>query len=465
MLLCVLGISDCRKVRPGPGPSVLFVVIDTLRADRVARPDSPAAALGDWARDAAVFTNAESAAPFTMPSMAAMMTGLYPDRTGVIAHVPGTQVKVPRGGMLAETARLDGIATGAVVANPWLSRPRSGFPRGFDVFATTRSEGLWQLRDNDARTVTDTALSLLERWKGRRSFLWVHYFDPHMPYRPPARNAAAVGAPRGRSQVIDDFESDHRDLTRLYSGVGYDPGELAATRRLYDGEVNYVDEQLERLLRGTAALDTGHNTITVIVSDHGESLGEHGLFFAHDFTVYEELTHTVLMLRGPSIPAGRHDEPVSLIDVAPTLCRLLDLRCPQGVDGRDILGGRPQRERALFAAGTPLRDKGARFAGLQVPGIDGRWSMVRRGDRKLVEIPTVSGSRFELYDLHSDPLELSDLNAGFASDAQPRETAELRVLLQRWHAEMSRSRPAIEEPDKAAAAEDERTLRSLGYLE
>ncbi len=88
--------------------------------------------------------------------------------------------------------------------------------------------------------------------------------------------------------------------------------------------------------------------------------------------------------------------------------------------------------------------------------------MVRRGDRKLIEIPTASGSRFELYDLRTDPAERSDR---FAAEQLSAPVQELRALLEGWHAEMSRSRPAPQRTDPAAAEQDERTLRSLGYLE
>ncbi len=440
------------------------MVVDTLRADRVGHAETPAPHLGRWADGAAVFANAEATAPFTMPSIASLMTGLYPDRTGVIAHTAGAGLRIPQGWTLAEAAKAAGLATGAVVANPWLSRPASGFSRGFDVFIGNR-DGAGLPKHSDARLVTDTAISLLKQWQDQRFFLWVHYFDPHMPYRPPAGNAAAVGAPIEVTRVIEDFARPDHDLTRLYSGSNYDREELAATRRLYDGEVNYVDEQFERLLQEIETSGRAQDTIVVVVSDHGESLGEHGLFFAHDFTVYEELTHVVLMLRGPSVAPGRREEPVSLIDVSPTLCRLLGLRCHAATDGSDLLtesGSSAELTRTVFAAGTPLRERGARFAGLQVPGTDGRWSMVRRGDHKLVEIPTPTGSRFELYNLRSDPLEL---NNRLSDDQQSQPAQELRALLDNWHAEMSRSRPAMPQPDAAATEEDNRTLRSLGYLE
>lgn len=467
--LCValLSTPGCRRSVPAEtaeGPSVLLVVIDTLRSDRIAPDDARTPNIGSWAGGAAVFTNAESSAPFTMPSMAALMTGLYPDRTGVVAHVAGAGLRTPAGWTVAEAAKAAGLATGAVVANPWLSRSSSGFARGFDAFVGRR-EGAGRPKHLDAASVTDAALSLLQQWQGRRFLLWLHYFDPHMPYRPPAANAAAVGAAPGASRVIDDFSGPSRDLTRLYAGTGYSPEELAAARRLYDGEVHYVDEQFGRLMQGVEALGRARDTITVVVSDHGESLGEHGLFFAHDFTVYEELTHAVLMMRGPVIAAGRREEVVSLVDVAPTLCRLLDLQCRSATDGSDLFaadGDTATRSRPVFAAAAPLRDTGARFAGLQVPGIDGRWSMVRLGNHKLVEIPTPTGSRYELYDLRADPLELNDL---FAADPRSRPAHELRGLLDTWHAEMTRSRPVPSQSDPAAARKDERTLRSLGYLQ
>jgi choline-sulfatase len=257
---------------------------------------------------------------------------------------------------------------------------------------------------------------------------------------------------------MSDFNDDHRDLRRVYEGSGYSEEEIEQARRLYEGEVRYADHEIGRLLGRLGELGLAANTLVVVASDHGESLGEHGLFFAHDYTLYDELTHVAQMVRGPGVAAGLHDAEVSLLDVAPTLCRLAALRCDENLDGRDLFASAP---RTLFAATTPARSKGTPFARLELAGLGGRWTMALRDGRKLVRIPAAAAVGFEMYDLTHDPGERRDI----ASEAVPQQVA-LRAELDAWMKAMDDVRPAgalPERPRKRRA--DVKTLRGLGYLE
>ncbi|MFN2374975.1 MAG: sulfatase [Candidatus Binatia bacterium] len=468
LVLAAAGLAATGCDRLSPPPSVLLVVVDTLRADAVGvlgggpgrgSPGALTPNIDAWAGQAAVFRRASTPAPFTMPAMAALFTGAYPDRSGVIAHEPGVGLVAWPGLTLAEAARQAGAATAAVVANPWLVRSRTGFDRGFDTF--TRLHGTRTTTSvNSATAVTDEAIRLIEAAGDRRFFVWAHYFDPHMPYEPPAAFAEAAGAPPGTSRVMSDFASAERNLRGLYRGDGYGAGELDHARRLYDGEVRYTDREVGRLLARLEALGLADRTLVVVASDHGESLGEHGLFFAHDYTLYEELTRVALLIRGPGIEAGVRDDEVSLIDVAPTICRLAAWPCRGDIDGRDLLAG-PRGGRTLFAAATPLRAKGTPFDGLEVSGAEGRWTMALRDGKKLVRIPRQAGPLLEFYDLGSDPAETRNLAA-----QAPPEAAGLRTDLEQWSARMETARPAAtSSPTVPGQQRDEETLRSLGYLQ
>jgi arylsulfatase A-like enzyme len=457
VLACAAG---CRQ--PETPASVLILVVDTLRADRVAALSrSPSGAttmpvLDAWAREAAVFRRAVAPAPFTMPSVAALMTGAWPDRCGVPAHEPGTTLAGWKGATFAETARAAGFATAAVVANPWLARQRTGFDRGFDRYLRLYRPEL-PAGTSDAAAVTDAAIAELDRFGGRRFVLWAHYFDPHMPYRPPASALAPEDAST-KSAVMDDFDAKTRDLSAIYSATGYPAQEIELARRLYDGEVRHADREIGRLLGHLERSGRARDTVVVVASDHGESLGEHGLFFAHDYTLYEELVHAVLMFRGPRVPAGVRDDEVSLIDVTPTLCRLAGLDCPTVSDGRDLFGG-DRSNRTLFAATSPRRSRGTPFARLSVPGLAGRWTMALRDGKKLLRLPTPDGPKIELYDLVRDPAEMHDLARDLAPDRRSLEDE-----LDRWTSEMNAVRPAAA-PASAGSRRDRRALRSLGYLQ
>lgn len=468
LVLASAGLAATGCHRPTPPPSVLLVLVDTLRADSVGvlggapgrQPAGTATpSIDALAGQSAVFRRATTPAPFTMPAMAAVFTGSYPDRSGVLAHEPGVSLAAWPGLTLAEAARQAGAATAAVVANPWLVRTRTGFDRGFETF--TRLHGTRTTTGaNSATAVTDEAIRLLEAAAGRRFFVWAHYFDPHMPYEPPAAFAQAAGAPTGTSRVMSDFASEERNLRGIYRGDGYSSAELDHARRLYEGEVRYTDHEIGRLLAHLESRGLAANTIVVVASDHGESLGEHGLFFAHDYTLYEELTRVALLMRGPGIDAGVRDDEVSLIDVAPTICRLAALPCRGDFDGRDLLSGQ-RGGRSLFAAATPLRAKGTPFDGLELPGPAGRWTMALRDGKKLLRIPRQQGPLLEFYDLRTDAAETRNLAA-----QAPPEAAALLADLQQWSAQMEAARPAASaSPTTPVQQRDEETLRSLGYLQ
>lgn len=471
--LALWGVAAALLALPGcprtnTRPSVLIVIVDTLRADMVGALESsaglasPTPFLDRWAKGAARFRRASTPAPFTMPAMAAVFTGAYPDRSGVVAHESGVGLGPWPGTTLAEAARNSRMTTAAVVANPWLARPTTGFDRGFDAFTRQHKRG--EPTFGAATAVTDEAIRLLDATGNQPSLVWVHYFDPHMPYEPPTEFAVAAGAGSEPNPIMAEFRTRGRDLAAIYQGRGWSPAQIDQARKLYEGEVRYVDEQIGRLFAHLESSGRARNTVVVVASDHGESLGEHGLFFAHDFTVYEELTHVPLMVRGPGIASGARDEPVSLLDVAPTLCRLAGLDCTGTFDGCDLFqtaadsSACAASSRTLFAAGSAMRVKGTPFVGLEVPGLAGRWTMALQNRRKLIRTPTRSGEVLRLFDLHADPQEERDLAT---TDAQ--ETQRLSQLLTTWLARMDAARPSIPTTRKRRA--DSKELRSLGYLQ
>jgi len=445
-----------------PRPSVLLVVVDTLRADHLGAYGAPAGAtpaLDAFAREALVFEDAVSTAPFTMPAVAAMMTGRYPDRVGISNHTRRDRLS-KEATPVAELARATGYCTGAVVTNPWLANSASGFARGFEHFVTGRSLGSRKARMT-AAAVTDQALELIANCSADRPFfLWAHYMDTHMPYQPPLELAADHGVPSGTTDVVRDFVEDPTRRQSIYFEAPYSPEALESTRALYAASVSNVDRQIGRLLAGLSGVGRAPTTIVAIVADHGESLGDHGLWFAHDFTLYQELISVPLMLRIPGGMPARISQPVSSMDLAPTLCRLADLGCDEDLDGRTLplaaAADRPAR--LLFAAGVPARDRYERNPWLAVAGVDGRWTMVRSGRRKLIRVPQAAGPTWQLYDLDVDPSEASDAYA-------PDTTIDLQTALEQWIERMRRARASTE---NASARLDRATrdeLRQLGYLD
>jgi arylsulfatase A-like enzyme len=461
LLLVLAGTlpAACTKSGERP-PSIVLIVIDTLRADRLGflghpRPTSPTmdAASRDWV----VFEQAFSPAPFTMPSVASMMTGQYPDRTGVVNHASECALGNAAAPTLAELARKAGYRTGAVVSNPWLMNESMGFDRGFDAFLgkRTRAEGRAK---RDAEAVTDDALSLLDAFGEDPFFLWTHYIDPHMPYEPPKDDAQALGLRRPSSAVVRDFNLPDRDKQIIYFEPPHPEDELEKTRLLYEAEIRRVDRSVGRLLAGLEARGRDQDTIVILASDHGESMGEHGLFFAHDFTLYKELLHVLLAVRVPGIQ-GRHETmPVSLVDIVPSLCGLLDWDCSHTVDGAALpLEGSAHASRTLFAASAPYRQRYSLWKRLEVRGLDGRWRAARHGDLKLIKIPTRDGALWEAYDLATDPGEENNL-------WPDKRFASLRAELEQWQLSMDAVHGSAGQGFEIDPA-TRRDLEALGYLD
>lgn len=470
LLLAGGGILACHPEPPAPAEdpgedlSVLLIVIDTLRADRVGfmghqRPTSPK--MDGRSSEWIVYEDAFAPAPFTMPSVAALMTGQYPDRTGVVNHSGDSALKRKDLPTLAELAQKAGRRTAAVVTNPWLLNPHMEFDRGFATFLGGR-RGSTPAIQRDAANVTGHALELLDEIGDQPFVLWAHYLDPHMPYVPAPKHARALGLANTRSQVVTDFVSSRSNKQKIYFKADYPADEIEKTRLLYEAEIRQVDHAVGALLDGLAVRKRDKDTIVVLVSDHGESLGEHSLWFAHDFTLYQELLHVLLAIRIPGEAGRRIDTPVSLIDVLPTLCERLKMDCAVPMDGRALPLQPPRQtaeseKRTLFAASAPIRERYKDWPRLEVRGLAGRWRAARRGDLKLIKIPKLDGPSYEAFDLASDPLEENNLWPS-------RAFIPLLDQLEEWEATMDASTPRKRESYQLDE-DTRRELEALGYLE
>lgn len=412
----VLGLAaalalGCRR-EPEPW-SVLLVTLDTTRADHLGTygyPHVDTPTLDGWAAAGVRFERCITPAPLTLPSHASLLTGLLPPSHGL--HVNGDAALPSEAVTLAERLHDAGYATGAVIG-AFVLDARFGLAQGFDKYDDDLTDGAQPSRygylQRDAKAVTDAALAFVRRAR-RPFFLWVHYFDPHAPY----------AAPDGESQ-------------RGRSGTPY------------DAEIGYVDSQLARLAQYLEKSGAAARTLVVATADHGEGLWEHGEV-THGLFVYESTLRVPLIVRFPDRrAAGTHvAQPVSLVDVAPSLLAWLGLPAIDGLDGRELpLADAPlAEERALY-----FENEGPE----QIFGWSRLWG-IASGDWKLVRAP-----RPELFDLRGDPYEMRDR----FSDQEERARALLE-LSDRTRAEFA-ARRALPHANVSLAAEDERRLRALGY--
>lgn len=448
------------------GANVVLVVIDTMRADRLswlgsARETTPE--LDRLAERAVVFTHARANATRTSPSMASLVTGTSPLDHGIVE----SRSRLPDGlPTLAESLRRAGYRTIGVLGNVNLGQP-FGFTRGLD-----EADEAFRAGKIDAATLVDRAVARLPPAGSGPFFLWLQLMDPHAPYRPPAEHLARFRADPvwGASPRAPLRAADGRSIVPEHARIR-DASSLADYVAAYDASVRAADQQLGRLWTALANREDERETLVVVTSDHGESLGERGRYFVHGLEAYEETARVPLLFAHPGLPPGRVDAPVSLMDVAPSVLALVagpDLRLGEG---RDLFEGGAQETSgalAVMVAGTP------RFRTLAVT--DGRWKLHliprpwREADRLAVlKLATWPGPlrgqplrhrsyRHELYDLAGDPFERTDL-AGTGLEAERR-------LLTALLARIDRSPGRLVEPLGARELRDEEILelKALGYL-
>lgn len=336
-------------------PNIVLISLDTFRADRLAAwggPSKLAPNLNALAAKGSVYTACFAPAPVTLPSHATLLTGAFPELTGLRDNGFGHLAKdVPT---LAEVLAGRGYSTAAIVAAPVLEH-RYGLSRGFASY----DDALGPVVSRKASEVTDRALAKLRAPRRGPLFLWVHYFDTHFPYEAPAA-----------------FK-------------------YASAESLYDRAASYVDSEVGRLLKALP-----EDTIVAVVSDHGEALGDHGEL-THGVFLFQCTIHAVCFLQGPGVPAGKTcTAPASLADVARTLALLAGAPASSlRGDGIDLValaqgGSAPPRWFPLEAWVPYSQYRWHPLFGVT----DGRYKWVR-------------GQVDRLYDLSADPQESRDLAA------------------------------------------------------
>jgi choline-sulfatase len=387
-------------------PNVLVLLVDTLRADGVgaygARP-SPTPRLDALAAGGLVFEQMIAQAPWTLPSVATLFTGLPPRSHGAIGDAEDAGTNAAWGFLsdrvdtIAERARGAGITTFGVSTNPLVSRG-TNLAQGFERFV----ELPWSAERRDwapAAQVNRAFAAWLARNRAWRFLAYLHYMEPHDPYTPPAalRGPPPAGMPAALAagQVLDLSR-------RLLAGdeVTLPADQLAYLHALYTGEIRAWDAELPALLDTLERCGVRDSTIVLVTADHGEEFLEHGLLL-HRTHLYDEAIHVPLIVHGPGIAPGRRQDQVEGIDIHPTLAALLGLEPVAGLPGRSLLGALPSRAAISETVGglTPDRHR-ADLVAARIPA----W--------KVIEAPALGLA--QAFDLVRDPGEQSpaSLDAG-----------------------------------------------------
>src|SRR5262245_6171980 len=448
---------SCR--RSGRPPSVLLITIDTLRADRLGsygRAGAHTPALDRLAREGVRFASVVTPIPRTTPGVASILTGLYPTSHRVRGLWSALPPDVPT---LAEWLKSRGRRTGAFASNLFL-RPGQGFERGFEVYSNPRNRH----EGNSGEEVTQEAIDWLSSLSKTEScFLWVHYLDPHWTYAPSAPYDTIYDPDFRGPWPYSDLAPGRADQGRIIFQNPMTAREVTHAVALYDGEIASVDAQVARLLDALATAGRADDTLILVTSDHGESLGEHGYAFAHGEYLYEGTLLVPWILHWPGhVPTGKVVPRMArLIDIAPTTLALLGEPIPSSVDGRSLtpdLRDAPDaapRECWIESDHNFIHKENPRHF---VDGIPGKWRGLRGERYKLIYIPhDARGEKgeTELYDLSVDPHEERNIAAQHPEIAGP--------MLERLRAYWA-EKGSIAPPTPAEPAPDSELLHSLGYL-
>lgn len=454
--LLLLGCS-CPPSSSPRAPSLLLITVDTLRSDRLGcygMTGAETPVIDRLGHEGARFVTAITPLPRTTPSIASLMTGLAPTRHCVRGLKSSFPSDVPT---LAEWMRARGRRTGAFTSNVWL-RPAMGFGRGFEAYSNPRSR--WA--GDSAREVTDEALEWSSKLGGEEPFfLWVHYLDPHWTYDPPppfdTRFDPGFTAAWPYASILPGEAGQGAIIFRNTMS----PAEVRHAVALYQGEIAATDIQVGRLIEGLKSAGRLNDTLIVLTSDHGESLGEHDYFFDHGEYLYEGTLLVPLILQWTGhVPAATVVTRMArLMDVAPTVMALLGDPLPSGIDGRslaDDLSGTSspgERECWIESDHSYVRPENPRHF---VEGLAGKWRGLRGERYKLIFVPRdASGLHgdVELYDIHDDPQERHDL-----SGEKPDLARSLLARLESYWAKNGSACSEIDEPPP-----DIEILKQLGY--
>jgi arylsulfatase A-like enzyme/Flp pilus assembly protein TadD len=406
LLWSVLAISIAvlprchRAPESAASQDVILITIDTLRADALGfrgntRVRTPF--LDSLAARGTVFTHAHAHNVVTLPSHTNILTGLYPWQHGVRDNAGFTLD--PKHLTIAARLREAGFATGAFVSAFPLDS-RYGLDRGFDVYddsypASTNALD-FAVQERPGSETLEHAAAWWQSSAGRKRFLFVHLYEPHAPYLPPP-------------PFRDEYRND-----------------------LYLGEVAATDAMLARTLGPILAASP--NALVILTGDHGEALGDHGEK-THGLFAYESTLAVPLIVLDPAHGAAVDNRYVRHVDIVPTILARAGIAIPPELKGR-----------SLFAEGDP----GYTYFEALSASLNRGWAPLVgaiEGGRKLIELPVP-----ELYDLPSDPKELSN------------RFKEERRSVTAIRAKLRADAPAGTAARKNVGSEEQATLLSLGYL-
>jgi len=423
-------------------PNILLIAVDTLRADHLKcygynKNTSPN--IDRLAQKSVLFKNTISQIPVTNPSFASIFTSVY-------SHEHGAQNGIPidkKFTLLAEILKKEGYTTAAFVSGYPLIAKVSGLQRGFDLYddklSTHLHEGLSpEYTERTADQTTDSTVKWINSNIDKKFFLWIHYYDPHAPYKPqPPYNKLFIEKKKESINIPLKKIEYYSRLDKITDANYY--------ISQYDGEIAFTDIYIGRILKKLEELKLTKKTLILFIADHGESLTEHNTYFDHGSNLYDEQIKVPFIINYPSfIPENKIVEnQVRTIDVMPTLLDLLGIpisKEAKGVSLVPLIFGKQQKlpneaYSETFAPEVPLDKFSLRFKNL-----------------KYIFTPKTKVKEF--YNLENDPGELVNL-----IDKKLPDAKVLEKKLFNWMGKYDKR------PNKEVSETVKEKLKSLGYFQ
>jgi arylsulfatase A-like enzyme len=410
--IALVGVFLCCQPTSGP-TNVLLIGIDTLRWDHLScygYPRLTTPSIDKLAGEGVRLETAISASPWTLPSFATVFTSLYPSQHGAGSLQSRLRTVFPT---LAMMLLKNGYSTAGIANNATIG-PDFKMDRGFEYYDLPPP-----VAERLADGTTEDALAWIDRNGEKPFFLFVHYFDPHLPYAPPPPYDSmfneSYSGPIGSSFSLATISgNDDLIYQQIRSLSEQDMNHIVS---LYDGEIAFTDEAVGKLIAGLDERGLRGNTLVVLFADHGEEFLDHGRM-DHGHTLFDELLRVPMIFSLPgTLPAGKVvSNQARLLDIAPTILDLLKIKTDNHLEGASL---RP----LLIGDGLPKAPKNSllpahvAFSGALLAGPDRK--SARAYPWKLVyEVATGST---QLYNIETDPHEQVDVSAD-----QP----EVRTLLE-----------------------------------
>jgi arylsulfatase A-like enzyme len=412
-----------------PVRNAVVVVIDTLRPDHLGcygYPRNTSPCIDAFSRECTVFDQAIAPAIPTMPSFTTLLTGLHPYRHGIVSHIPPKARLSETIRCFPELAKSAGMTTVGIDNLVVQGMGRGGwFSRGFDFY----SGYLYQPFIAQSEELVDRAIAFVDDLADRRFLLFLHLWDPHTPYGPPAPYNSLHYAPGSAPHNLADVKKIAPEYYEQFLAEMrlQHPDDYADVVAQYDGEITRVDDQVGRLighLRNAGRLD---DTAVVLMSDHGECFGEGGIHFDHHGLV-DANVRVAMMVRTPNSKPGRIPEMVSTEDVLPTLARQCGWRLPEAepITGHDLtpaLHGNPPEPREFIVCVESTRQ-----ASLALRTAEWKLILPIAADIHGNRMPDLHGHDRtpapQLFHLPTDPSEANDV-AGQHPDILAKFTEQL----------------------------------------